>query len=66
MQWDNWRLLTLVSLAGFVGLLFEQMLTFMFVAALGYALWLQHNWYKLREWLEKPKKEPLAQCRRRD
>jgi two-component system phosphate regulon sensor histidine kinase PhoR len=56
MQWDNWRLLTLVSLAGFVGLLFEQMLTFMFVAALGYALWLQHNWYKLREWLEKPKK----------
>jgi two-component system phosphate regulon sensor histidine kinase PhoR len=56
MQWDNWRLLTLVSLAGFVGLLFEQMLTFMFVAALGYAIWLQHNWYKLREWLEKPKK----------
>lgn len=56
MQWDNWRLLTLVSLAGFVGLLFEQMLTFMFAAALGYALWLQHNWYKLREWLEKPKK----------
>lgn len=56
MQWDNWRLLTLVSLAGFAGLLFDQMLVFMFVAALGYALWLQHNWYKLRKWLEKPKK----------
>lgn len=56
MQWDNWRLLTLVSLAGFAGLLFGQMMTFMFVAAMGYALWLQHNWFKLRQWLEKPKK----------
>lgn len=56
MQWDNWRLLTLISLAGFVGLLFEQMLSFMFLAAVGYAIWLQHNWFKLRQWLEKPKK----------
>ncbi|MCX4186421.1 phosphate regulon sensor histidine kinase PhoR [Methylophaga sp. OBS4] len=56
MQWDNWRLLTLISLAGFVGLLFGQMMTFMFLASLGYALWLQHNWYKLWYWLQKPKK----------
>jgi two-component system, OmpR family, phosphate regulon sensor histidine kinase PhoR len=56
MQWDNWRLLTLVSLAGFVGLLFGQMMAFMFVATLAYALWLQHNWYKLWYWLQKPKK----------
>ena len=56
MQWDNWRLLTLVSLAGFVGLLFGQMMAFMFVASLAYALWLQHNWYKLWYWLQKPKK----------
>lgn len=56
MQWDNWRLLTLVSLAGFVGLLFGQMMTFMFLAALGYAIWLQHSWYKLWQWLQKPKK----------
>lgn len=56
MQWDNWRLLTLVSLAGFAGLLFGQMMTFMFLAAMGYAIWLQHNWFKLRKWLEKPKK----------
>ena len=56
MQWDNWRLLTLLSLAGFCGLLFGQMMTFMFLAVLVYALWLQHNWYKLRKWLEKPKK----------
>jgi two-component system phosphate regulon sensor histidine kinase PhoR len=56
MQWDNWRLLSLISLAGFVGLLFGQMMTFMFLASLGYALWLQHNWYKLWYWLQKPKK----------
>jgi two-component system phosphate regulon sensor histidine kinase PhoR len=56
MQWDNWRLLTLISLAGFVGLLFGQMLLFMFLAAMGYAVWLQHNWYKLWKWLKKPKK----------
>jgi two-component system phosphate regulon sensor histidine kinase PhoR len=56
MQWDNWRLLTIISLAGFVGLLFNQMMTFMFFAALGYALWLQHSWHKLWMWLQKPKK----------
>lgn len=56
MQWDNWRLLCLISLAGFAGLLFGQMMTFMFIATLAYALWLQNNWYKLRYWLQKPKK----------
>lgn len=56
MQWDNWRLLALISVSGFVGLLFGQMMAFMFFAALGYALWLQHNWYKLSYWLQKPKK----------
>ncbi len=56
MQWDHWRLLTLISLAGFAGLLFGQMMTFMFLATLVYALWLQHNWFKLWFWLQKPKK----------
>ncbi|MDF1589067.1 MAG: phosphate regulon sensor histidine kinase PhoR [Gammaproteobacteria bacterium] len=56
MQWDYWRLLTIVSLAGFVGLLFGQMMTFMFIASFGYALWLQRTWYQLWFWLDKPKK----------
>ncbi|WP_438970748.1 phosphate regulon sensor histidine kinase PhoR [Methylophaga sp.] len=56
MQWDHWRLLTLLSLAGFAGLLFGQMMTFLFLATLVYALWLQHNWSKLWQWLQKPKK----------
>ncbi len=56
MHWDYWRLLTLVSLAGFFGLLFGQMMTFMFLAAFIYALWLQRSWYQLLYWLEKPKK----------
>jgi len=56
MQWDHWRLLTLLSLAGFAGLLFGQMMTFLFLATLVYALWLQHNWFKLWQWLQKPKK----------
>jgi len=56
MQWDYWRLLTIVSLAGFVGLLFGQMMTFMFIASFGYAIWLQRNWYHLWFWLDKPKK----------
>ncbi len=56
MQWDHWRLLSLLSLAGFTGLLFGQMMTFLFLATLVYALWLQHNWYKLWYWLQKPKK----------
>ena len=56
MHWDYWRLLALISLAGFLGLLFGQMMTFMFVATLLYALWLQNSWYKLWHWLQKPKK----------
>jgi len=58
MSWDYWRLLAIVSLAGFVGLLFGQMMTFMFVAAFLYALWLQNAWYQLSAWLQKPKKNP--------
>jgi two-component system phosphate regulon sensor histidine kinase PhoR len=58
MSWDYWRLLAIVSLAGFIGLLFGQMMTFMFMAAFLYALWLQHSWYKLSAWLRKPKKNP--------
>jgi two-component system, OmpR family, phosphate regulon sensor histidine kinase PhoR len=57
MQWDYWRLLTIVSLSGFIGLLFGQMMTFMFVAAFAYALWLQNTWYQLWHWLQKPKKK---------
>jgi two-component system phosphate regulon sensor histidine kinase PhoR len=56
MSWDYWRLLAIVSLAGFVGLLFGQMMTFMFIVAFLYALWLQHAWFKLSAWLRKPKK----------
>jgi len=56
MQWDNWRLLALVSIAGFVGLLFGHMMTFMFIASFLYALWLQRTWSKLLKWLESPNK----------
>lgn len=56
MHWDYWRLLSIVSLTGFVGLLFGHMMTFMFLAAFGYALWLQNSWYRLWHWLLKPKK----------
>jgi len=56
MQWDYWRLLTIISVSGFVGLLFGQMMTFMFLAAFAYALWLQHSWFQLWHWLHKPKK----------
>ncbi len=56
MQWDYWRLLTIVSLSGFVGLLFGQMMTFMFLASFAYALWLQNTWNQLWNWLQKPKK----------
>lgn len=56
MQWDYWRLLTIVSVSGFVGLLFGQMMTFMFIASFAYALWLQNTWNQLWNWLQKPKK----------
>ncbi len=63
MQWDNWRLLAIVSIAGFVGLLFGQMMTFMFIASFLYAFWLQKSWNKLLMWLQKPKvnKSPSAE-----
>ena len=58
MHWDYWRLLSVISLAGFVGLLFGQMMTFMFIASLLYALWLQRAWHQLWHWIQKPKKHP--------
>lgn len=58
MSWDYWRLITLISLAGFVGLLLGEMMSFLFVATLIYLLWLQKQWFLLRDWLLKPKKNP--------
>lgn len=56
MQWDYWRLLVVLSLAGFAGLLVGQMMAFLFIASLIYILWLQSKWFQLQAWLEKPKK----------
>lgn len=56
MRWDYWRLMTVVSLSGFVGLLFGHMFFFMFIATFAYALWLQRSWFQLSNWLQKPKK----------
>lgn len=30
MRWDNWRLIAVISISGFIGLLFEQMMAMMF------------------------------------
>ncbi len=56
MQWDWWRLLSLIVIAGFIGLLIDQLMTFMFFTTLAYTVWLQNQWFKLHEWLQKPKK----------
>jgi len=56
MQWDYWRLLVVLSLAGFAGLVVGQMMAFLFIASLIYILWLQSKWFQLHAWLEKPKK----------
>ncbi|MDO8826580.1 phosphate regulon sensor histidine kinase PhoR [Methylophaga sp.] len=56
MQWDYWRLLTVLSLAGFVGLVVGHMMAFLFIAALIYIFWLQGKWFQLKSWLDKPKK----------
>jgi two-component system phosphate regulon sensor histidine kinase PhoR len=58
MLWDYWRLLALLSVAGFVGLIFGQMMTFMFLATLFYALWLQNTWSQLWRWLQDPNNQP--------
>ncbi len=58
MSWDYWRLITLISLAGFAGLVLGEMMTFLFAATLLYLLWLQKQWFDLRDWLNKPKKNP--------
>jgi len=56
MQWDYWRLITLISLAGFLGLVLGQMMTFLFFGTLFYLLWMQRQWFLLFAWLKKPKK----------
>ena len=56
MSWDYWRILTIVSLVGFVGLLFDQMILFMFIAALFYTFWLQKKWNQMWLWIQNPKK----------
>ncbi|MDQ7072741.1 MAG: DUF3329 domain-containing protein [Gammaproteobacteria bacterium] len=58
MSWDYWRLITVVSLAGFIGLLFDQMVLFMFIGTLLYTFWLQRTWEQLWKWIENPKKNP--------
>lgn len=56
MAWDYWRFLAILSLAGFVGLLFGHMVTFLFLASFFYALWLQRSWFQLLKWMQRPKK----------
>ena len=56
MQWDYWRLITLLSFAGFLGLVLGHMMPFLFAAALIYSLWLQWQWTLLHNWLLKPNK----------
>jgi two-component system, OmpR family, phosphate regulon sensor histidine kinase PhoR len=63
MRWDHWRLIAIISISGFVGLLFEQMMAMMFIAVLIYALWLQRSWNQLYRWVRSPKttKAPSAE-----
>ena len=63
MRWDNWRLIAVLSISGFIGLLFDQMMATMFVAVLIYALWLQRSWNQLYRWVRSPKtvKAPNAE-----
>ncbi len=58
LHWDYWRLIAIVSVAGFFGLLIGQMLPLMFVAVVTYAFWLQHSWNKLYRWMRNAKKYP--------
>lgn len=58
MQWDYWRLITLISLSGFLGLILGEMMTFLFFGTLFYLLWMQRQWFLLFAWLKKPKKNP--------
>ena len=63
MRWDHWRLIAIISISGFIGLLFEQMMAMMFIAVLLYALWLQRSWNQLYRWMRNPKsaKAPSAE-----
>jgi two-component system phosphate regulon sensor histidine kinase PhoR len=56
MEWEHWRLVIVITLAGLLGLLIGEPLACMLVGVLCYAVWLQHQWVKLRFWLQKPKK----------
>ncbi len=62
MSWDYWRLLIVLSVSGFVGLLFDQMLLFMLLSMLLYNFWLQHTWRSLLLWLQEPKKNSPPQA----
>jgi len=55
-NWDNWRLITVLSIAGFVGLLFDRMLVVMLITLFCYTVWLEHSWQQLYRWLKNPKK----------
>lgn len=63
MRWDNWRLIAVISISGFIGLLFEQMMAMMFFSVLLYAIWLQRSWNQLYRWVRNPKtiKAPRAE-----
>lgn len=63
MRWDNWRLIAIVSISGFIGLLIDQMMAVMFIGVLIYALWLQYSWNQLYRWVKNPKlnKPPSAE-----
>lgn len=63
MRWDHWRLIATISLSGFVGLLFDQMVLMMLLGVLAYAVWLQRKWAQLYRWLRNPKsqKPPRAE-----
>jgi two-component system phosphate regulon sensor histidine kinase PhoR len=63
MRWDNWRLIAVVSISGFIGLLLDHMMPVMFIAVLIYALWLQRSWNQLYRWVKSPKtvKAPSAE-----
>lgn len=63
MRWDSWRLIAVISISGFIGLLVDHMMPVMFAAVLIYALWLQRSWNQLYRWVKNPKsnKAPSAE-----
>jgi two-component system phosphate regulon sensor histidine kinase PhoR len=63
MRWDHWRLIATISLSGFIGLLFDQMVLVILIGVLAYTIWLQRKWNQLYRWLRNPKsqKSPRAE-----